>query len=233
MSALEQIIKWADRLPEWESDAIRRILTQPDFTEKDIQDIIVFLKINYGLVDKDKDVSIPRGIKKGDISGAPQDKLNILLKSIKCTSGINAIPDNSILPFRSESLNAIYGDNGTGKSGYVRVLKKACRARDIEEDILSNVYDEEDKTVKAHFEININEEDRIISWENQQRNINELSNICVFDSKCARIILDKRNNIQYLPYGTFVFKKLVEVLNIIREKLELEKPIPVDLPPKN
>ncbi|TET07224.1 MAG: hypothetical protein E3J83_05310 [Candidatus Atribacteria bacterium] len=225
MSALEKIIEWASTLPAWESDAIRRMLTQSDFTDKDTQDIIDFLKKDHGLIKNGKDISTPKRIESGNISGVPQTGINISLKSIKCISGVNAIPDNSILPLSSNGLNVIYGDNATGKSGYVRVLKKACRARDTEEDILNNVFSENDKKVMAAFKINLDGEDKIINWENGEESKDELSNINVFDTKCARIIIDKKNNAQYLPYGTHVFEKLVEVLESIKNKLEQEKPL--------
>lgn len=226
MSAIEKIIEWADELPTWESDAIRRILTQSDFSDKDTQDVMNFLKKEFDLLETSKGIPVPRRIKSGDISGVPQSRINISLKLIKCISGVNAIPNGSELPFSCNGLNIIYGDNASGKSGYVRVLKKACRARDTEENILSNVFIENDETAKASFNVGINGEDKTINWENGEESKDELSNINVFDEKCARIIIDEKNNTQYLPYGTYVFEKLVEVLGNIKSKLEKEKPMP-------
>ncbi len=51
---------------------------------------------------------------------------------------VNAIAENQHLPFRASGMTVIYGDNGSGKSGYSRVLKRACRARDQIEAIHAN-----------------------------------------------------------------------------------------------
>jgi hypothetical protein len=130
MSALKRIIELSKTLPPWESDLVRRLITKNDFSENDITEVISLLKREYGLIGKSQDIPNPKVLEKGDISGLPQIEENILLNSMTCISGINAIPDNTLLPFTSKCLNVIYGDNATGKSGFARVLKKACRARD-------------------------------------------------------------------------------------------------------
>ena len=42
---------------------------------------------------------------------------------------INALVEAQRLGFLTTGITIVYGDNGSGKSGYVRVLKRACRAR--------------------------------------------------------------------------------------------------------
>jgi hypothetical protein len=81
-------------------------------------------------------------------------------------------------------------------------------------------------SIKASFSININGKEKEILWGNDKDVDNLLSNICVFDSKCARIIINEKNNAQYLPYGTDIFEQLVLILEDIKIKLEDEKPKP-------
>ncbi|NAV69341.1 ATP-binding protein, partial [Salmonella sp. zj-f50] len=54
----------------------------------------------------------------------------ISLVSIKNPTAINALASQQELFFQPAGLTVIYGDNGSGKSGYVRILKHACRSRD-------------------------------------------------------------------------------------------------------
>jgi hypothetical protein len=47
-----------------------------------------------------------------------------------------------------------------------------------------------------------------------------LTNITVFDGRCARVITDDRNEISYLPYGADVFQKTAEAgaaFGVLRE----------------
>ena len=49
---------------------------------------------------------------------------------------MNALAENQTLKFAA-GLTVVYGDNGAGKTGYIRILKQACRARGREQ-ILGN-----------------------------------------------------------------------------------------------
>jgi len=229
VSVLESVVTWAERdLPPWQSDAVRRLLTQHVLTEDDKTELFAMLKTRCGLVDSTTPPLHPQRLKKGDVSGVPQVPKKIILKSIKDLSNVNAIPNGSNLSFGHEGLTVIYGENATGKSGYARVLKRACSARDTKERILPNVYsDKMDEPAKANFKISISgEPDKEVKWEDGQKGPDVLTNIAVFDSKCARVIVDGNNKITYLPYGSHVFSGLVDLLQEFRVKLDEEKPKP-------
>jgi hypothetical protein len=229
MSVLDSIIKWAEQdLPNWQSDAVRRLLTQTSLTDNDKDDILAMLKSKNGLVDSNKPAPSPQPVKKGDVSGAPQIASKITLKAIEDLSNVNAIPDGSRLLFGHEGLTVIYGENATGKSGYARVLKKACRARDTKEQIHPNIYSKDPHgPAKATFKISVsNGPDQKLQWEDGKDAPEELANIAVFDSKCARIIIDEKNEPTYLPYGSHIFGELVGLLQEFRSTLGKEKPQP-------
>jgi len=229
MSALESIIKWAlNDLPDWQSDAVRRLLTQEELSDKDEEEIFKMLKSSCDLLDK-KGLDIkPNLLNIGDISGVPQVETKITLKAIQNLYGINALPDGSFLPFGHKGLTVVYGENGTGKSGYARVLKKACRARDTKEKILPDVFcKDKHGPAKAEFKFSINDgEDDCVLWEDDKQEKTIMSNICIFDSKCARVIIDEKNEAVYLPYGAHVFGDLVNLLKKLRLRLEGEKSFP-------
>ena len=231
MSTLESIIEWAqNELPDWQSDAVRRLLTQEQLTEKDKSEMLVILKGKNGIVDEKNPAPKVRPLRKSEISVTPQTKLKITLKAMKDLCNVNAIRDGSSLPFGHQGLTIIYGENAAGKSGYARVLKKACNARDTAEKLLPNVYGHSTtEPARALFKISVNnvEENEIVWRDGQVEESNMLSNICVFDSKCARIIVDENNEPTYLPYGAHVFEGLVDLLQKLRSKLETEKPKPI------
>jgi len=223
MSLLDSICDWSATLPDWHGDAVRRLLLQEDFTEEDRDELIAILKSKYNLpVDKE---ILPIPLKKGDISGAPETVASIILKSISGLENINKIQDGSELPFSDTGLTVLYGENGTGKSGYARVLKRACRARDTSERILPNVFVAgHTAPAKATFNISVDGQDQSVVWTDGQQSDGILTNICVFDAKCARVIVDHRNEIFYLPYGAHVFSGLARVLGEIKAILQGECP---------
>lgn len=235
MTALESIVDWAESdLPEWQSDAVRRLLVQDALTDEDRFEILAMVKALHGLLPEGVTPPTPQPLKKGMVSGASKSKAEVVLKAVKDLKNVNRIPDGSALLFGHQGLTAIYGENGSGKSGYARVLKRACRARDTQERILPNVYsDAAEKTAKATFKLSINAgDDQLVEWEDGKPNAEVLTNITVFDSKCARVIVDEKNEATYLPYGAHVFEELVNLLNWIKKQIESEKPKlePLQLP---
>ena len=229
MSALDLIIEWAEHdLPDWQSDAVRRLLTQDELTETDKTELLALLKQSYDLGESSAPKQNARPLKRGDVSGAPPVAATLTLKAMTNLANVNAIPDGSDLPFGHQGLTVIYGGNATGKSGYARVLKRACSARDKKEPILPNVFKKSlPQVAEASFKISVNGAgDQEIKWKDGEEPPGVLSNIAVFDSKCARIIIDEKNEATYLPFGTHVFEELVACLKDIRSHLENEKPKP-------
>ena len=232
MTALDSIISWAESdLPEWQSDAVRRLLVQDALTDDDRQDLLLMLKAICGLLPDGTTPPKPQPLQKGMVSGAPKSKANVVLKAVKGLRSINKIPDGSALPFGHQGLTAIYGENGSGKSGYARVLKRACRARDTQERILPNIFGTKAAPpAKATFKLSVNAgPDQGIECEDGKASDDVLTNITVIDSKCARVIVDEKNEATYLPYGAHVFEELVNLLNWIRQQLMAEKPKPEPL----
>ena len=225
MNALDEVIKWANNdLQPWQADAVRRLLASDSLSEDDIAELVYFVKMQFGLPCVQKETK-PIPPKKGEVSGAGTTESSLILQSITCKENVNAIPNGTKLPIGHEGLTIIYGENGAGKSGFARTLKRACNARDKNEALLGNVYSSQFKTAsKVIFSIKDNDSlETDIEWIEGTKN-SELSKISVFDSKCARILLDKKNEFQYKPYGTHVFEELVSVLKTVKLNIEKEKP---------
>jgi len=234
MAAIDLIVEWAQKeLPDWQADAVRRLLTQDQLSESDKAELLAMLKSHQGLVDPQKAHPEPRRPRRGDMSGLLSMPPKITLKAMKDIRNVNALPDRSTLLFGHEGLTVIYGQNAAGKSGYARVLKRACRARDTKETILPNVFHSGDSGLaSASFKIAIDDEDQPdLPWKYGDESPEILANICVFDSKCARLIVNEKNEVSYLPYGCHVFRDLARLVTEIRNRLEQEKPKPKVIAP--
>ncbi len=72
--------------------------------------------------------------------------------------GVNALANDQALTFHAGGLTIVYGDNGSGKSGFVRVLKNACRSRDDKTSILRNVNATNDVPQSARIDFEVNGE---------------------------------------------------------------------------
>lgn len=239
MAVLDEIVKWArSELPPWQADAVRRLLTHGTLTTTDEEELLLMLKDTYKLLKPTETAPAPKTLEPTGIPGAHSTSQQIILHSIKNLTNVNQIPPGSALTFGKKGLTIIYGDNASGKSGYARVLKKACRARHTAERIYPNIYAQAPANpASASFVLITSDgQPQEVQWVDETNTPEILANICVFDSKCARIIIDEDNEVAYLPYGASVFRDLNTLLQKFKATLQAERPQPTapptqDIPP--
>jgi len=213
MTILQEILTWSQTLPAWQSDAIARLFIRQNLAQTDLDDLYALLKAEHGIPDP-KGRSAKR-LKADQIPSAPSPTSHIELLAIKDLRYVNAIAENQRLPFGPKGLTVIYGDNGSGKSGYSRVLKRACRARDQSEPIhpKATLPAGQVGTAQATFEISVNGAPTEVEWKDGETAPKALSTIAIFDTRCARAYLDAEDDFAYVPYGLDILKGLAQTCN--------------------
>ncbi|MCH7813654.1 MAG: hypothetical protein IID40_06495 [Planctomycetes bacterium] len=218
-------MQWAKKLPDWQSDAVRRLLIQDVLTDEDEGEILAMLKAGGKIVDPESPAPQATPLEEKHVSGGTGAAGKTTLKRLKVGKNVNAIEEGGEILFGHEGITAIYGENAAGKSGYARILKRACRARDTKERILPDVFGQAgDKPATATISLSVDgAPDKVLEWTDGDES-EELANVAVFDSKCARVIVNEKNETTYLPYGATVFEGLVSLLGGLRKALQSEKP---------
>ena len=132
VTVLEEILEWSQERPAWQRDALRRLVLNGDVSDADIQAVTEICKAAHGLSEQQIVTPLNADHIPDITAGAP-----ISLVSIFHHRGVNALAEDQTLMF-GPNLTIVYGDNAAGKTGYIRILKSACRARG-QEQILGNV----------------------------------------------------------------------------------------------
>ena len=147
----------------------------------------------------------------------------VALKSIGHATNVNALADDQTLNFAEVGLTVVYGDNGAGKSGYGRVLKRACRARD-QEDILPNAYATPTGRPSAQIKYSVASTIQPeVAWQDGVAASPDLSNISVFDSKCASVQVGGPNELAYTPVPLQLLQALADLVRDFAGKLKTKK----------
>lgn len=223
MTLLTQILQWSNSsLKPWQQDAVRRLF-QNTLDSQALDDLYAMLKSSVGLVDPDNRIPIPLSQDHLPVTAIKNDAA--VLVALKGIKNVNRLAPDQTLPFSKQGITVIYGGNGAGKSGYSRVLKRACRARDASEDVWPNARDKAKATAipEASIDIELHGKMSTIHWKKNAQSPAELATIAVFDTHCARSYLDQQKEIAYLPYGLDVVENLAQiVLPKISEKLNAE-----------
>lgn len=209
MSILQEIQKWGSSLPGWQQDAIVRLFSKGALTEVDDADVYALLKAAHGVADPDNRVATK--LDAAQIAPPADPSTLIQLLAVRNVKNVNALAENQTLRLAPVGLTVVYGDNGAGKSGYSRALKKACRARDQTEVILPNAKATSSMPGKAQadFEVSVNGAPSVtLGWTDGSIAPTELSSIAIFDAHCARSYLDAQGDSWYSPYGLDILSGL-------------------------
>lgn len=222
MTILQEIQKWSTELPIWQRDAVARLFANGSLDQLDEEDIYALLKAEHGIPD-------PKGRIAGalDASQVPApvtDGKLIQIVALRDLKHVNALAGNQKLQFASAGLTVIYGDNGSGKSGYSRVLKRACRARDQSEAIHPDARLPTHQTGKAEatFDVLIDGQPAELKWADGAVSPDELSSMAIFDTHCARAYLDEEGDFSYSPYGFDILSGLAKLCARMKQLADTE-----------
>ena len=218
VNVLKEILEWSLDRPSWQRDALRRLVTTGKLDETDIQELSNLCKSTHGLGDRAK----PLPLDENHLPQPDATKNPVSLESLTHHGGVNALVQNQTIEF-GPSLTVVYGGNATGKSGYTRILKRACRARGAEE-ILGNVVS---GTAPGHpsatIKFTADEKSWDHLWDDDKPPNAFLSRVSVFDHHCASVYVAKQTDVAFRPMGLDLFNKLSDACEAVKKILEKER----------
>jgi energy-coupling factor transporter ATP-binding protein EcfA2 len=190
---------------------------QGELTAEDITELTEICKGAHGLAEL-RD-SAP--LEDAHLPSANASQGAVALESIFHHRGVNALAESQSLKF-GPKLTLVYGDNGAGKTGYIRILKSACRARG-QERILGNVVSGTSPlrpAVAIRYKVESAAETREWAGEGED---DFISRVSVFDTQSASVYLTEKTDVAFRPFGLDLFDKLVQACKAIRSRLEAEQ----------
>jgi len=222
-SALNDIVTWSLDAPTWQRDALRRLYAQQNLTASDMDELYVLCRQVHDLLEEGEAPLTAQPLDAGHVPANWNTGGVVALKSIGHAKNVNALADDQTLNFAEVGLTVVYGDNGAGKSGYGRVLKRACRARD-QEDILTNAYATPSGKPSARIKHSVaGVVQPEVAWQDGVAANPALSNISVFDSKCASVHVGGPNELAYTPIPLRLLQVLADLVRDFAGKLKTKK----------
>ena len=217
MTLLQQILEWSQDRPLWQRDALRRLVLNGELSDNDVRTLIEICKTVHGLAEPQEVAPLAKGhIPEKGNGGVP-----VSLESIFHHRGVNALAEDQTLKF-APNLTVVYGDNAAGKTGYIRILKSACRARG-QEKILGNVVSGATPlTPVVSIKYKVGDEPEPREWAGNGED-EFVSRVSVFDTQCAAVYLTEKTDVAFRPFGLDLFDKLVRACKAVRAQLEREQ----------
>ena len=119
MTIGDDIGQWARSRPIWQQQILQTLAQGLPITEAELAAAI------DALLDL-PEMGPPKPL---DLALASAYDVTVTLLALRSCQGVNALTKDQELDFATSGLTVIYGDNGSGKSGYARLIKEAVGAR--------------------------------------------------------------------------------------------------------
>ena len=221
----QAIADWAHSRPLWEQQALRLLARDESI---DHQQLEMLADTAYGQASGSAvDVAT---LVASDLAGGSSDQEAIRITAISDPQSVNAITWRDGISFHQDGITIIYGENGSGKSGYARILKKVTRSRH-DADVLSNVFQEPTEQ-SAQLTVLRGNQNIELTWPSDRPDY--LARVSFYDSDCSTRYISTDNEVAYRPSAIALLNDLVRIAREVRAILEARRPVPespmVDLP---
>lgn len=206
--------KWFSGRPQWLQIAATRLLQQSELTDKDVSELATMCQ-------QEADGKLAKTTCSFPASAFSQGAAGTLrLCSISDVEGVNALAPKKPLEFGKDNITIVYGNNGSGKSGYVRLLKHVCGARETG-NLYRNVYKPGSTLQKACISF---EQDGILkshTWTGQGI-CDALNSVDIFDTSFGKVFVSSDDEVSYEPPVLSFFSSLILACEKVASALDTE-----------
>lgn len=223
MTAYDDVLHWADSRPWWQQKVLARIIAGDTFEEQDYEDIARSLM--------EEPESPPEGGWFSNLTPpqATRDE-SVRIVKVRDLANVNRLASGQELTFDPDGLTVVYGNNGSGKSGYARVISSMVGAR-RQEEILPDVFanDSGAPSGKVVFKVGDSEKIAVLGQPTDP----DLKRVAFYDEHCGDSYLTTEAEISYRPSAVKLLEDLTAVCIGVSQVIEAwkqEKSRPGQLP---
>lgn len=217
---LNSLIKnWFDKAPKWQKDMFNRLSYNCILNSQDVENEYILCKKEYKLVNTSKTsiVSYPffHEHEKNE------NKSVTTLKKISNIHGVGKLAPKTPMEF-IQNLNIIYGENGSGKSSYINILKNICGSKGAK-SIIGNVFDNKPSLPSAEITIMQDDEEKQLLWSENTTNSDNINLMQIYDSDNANIYLTQDSETVFEPEILAIFSEMAKNCDLFNRKLTDER----------
>ncbi len=209
----KDIVKWLHTQPDWLQEAAERLLEQGALNEEAVGQCAERLKSLDG-----QKVTKHRSFRR--LGGVSLSSMGLKIDSIGDIQGIENLSPRKPLDFGSGNLTVIYGHNGSGKSGYTRILKKVCgKPRAV--DLKPNVFKKPPANCQCGIAYSLGGVRQTVTWVANSEAVDDLRSVDIFDGDAAGFYLSGESEVSYIPPAVALFEQLARTCDRVKGALQV------------
>lgn len=206
------LVEWANKAPEWARYIVRNVIDNkaPLDGESIATAYKLFLQEN-GLEERtfpDEPLLIASNADTETI-------VPLTITSLSDVTGVNALgTGNTIEP--DPHLTILFGENGTGKTGYSRIFKALAESRTVDKEILGNIAHTQHEAMSAtvKYRVGDSDEQRYI-WRGE-KGILPFTRMSIFDSRAVKLHVDDNLDYTYTPAALVLFDHVMDGMKAVQ-----------------
>lgn len=209
------VLRWAEPLDGW----IRWVVGEVVATGRSLGETALDEGYRRLLAEKGlRDETFPPPDDVGGAGDADSQVQGLALKWLRDCAGVNALAAAQSIDFNPK-MTVLFGENASGKSGYVRILKRLADVRSAE-PILGNIYGSAPSTMpSAQVGYVLGSEERSHQWHDEQ-GVAPFTRMGVFDSPAMSIHVDTDLTYVFTPADLALFTHIHTAIDSIRDRAE-------------
>lgn len=210
----EVLAAWANEQDEWARAIVREVLsTGQALSGDDLHAAYALFRQEKGLDERTLPTEPPLAV-----DAAEEDaELPLTVTKLSEVTGVNAIvPGSAIEPHAGMTI--LFGENGTGKTGYSRVFKALAGSRTAD-TILGDIAVTEEVAQTAKLEYTLGPETKTLEWVGGQ-GIAPFTRMSIFDSPAVNFHVDDDLEYVYVPTVLSLFNHVNTALRGVHERID-------------
>lgn len=206
------LVEWANKAPEWARYIVRNVIENkaPLDGESTATAYKLFLQEN--------------GLEKRTLPDEPlliasnadtETIVPLTITSLSDVTGVNALgTGNTIEP--DPHLTILFGENGTGKTGYSRIFKALAESRTVDKEILGNIAHTRPEAMSAtvKYRLGDSDEQRYI-WRGE-KGVLPFTRMSIFDSRAVKLHVDDNLDYTYTPAALVLFDHVMDGMKAVQ-----------------
>lgn len=208
MTIESDIAEWALERPGWQQEVLVALADGEDFGD---------VKVNQ-VVDQilQPDSSLPsREAKNLSIRSSVVEQVQLV--QVTNVHGVNALVDGQSLAFQPTGMTVIYGNNGSGKSGYARLINSLVKARHTT-TVLPDVFNPDADDPTAELTYSIAGMPQVQSFPAVPTP--STLKMSFYDEHCGNDYLSTKSTVTYRPSALALLDGLIQVCDQVRAVLQ-------------
>ena len=221
------LIEWANSAPEWARYIVRNVVENKEpLDEGRTATAYKFFLQENGLEER----TLPNEPLLVASNADTETIAPLTITSLSDVTGVNALGTGNIIE-PNPHLTILFGENGTGKTGYSRIFKALAGSRTVDKKILGNIASTKPEAMSATIKYRLGDDDEQCHEWHGEKGVPPFTRMSIFDSRAVKLHVDDDLDYTYTPAALALFEHVTTGVKSVQEAAKREAGAPSAVPP--